>query len=109
MDVAGVASPKVAVRASSWGTWGRQLTAPRLGCVLVFTRAGGGHVGFYVGEDNTAYHVLGGNQGNSVSVTRLEKSRLSPGGMRWPTEVTLPPAKVIRRNANNLAISTNEA
>ena len=32
--------------------------------------------GIYVGEDTNYYHVLGGNQNNSVSVTRIAKSRL---------------------------------
>jgi len=47
-----------------------------LGDILVFSRKGGGHVGFYVAEDATAYHVLGGNQSDSVSITRIAKSRL---------------------------------
>jgi cell wall-associated NlpC family hydrolase len=33
-----------------------------LGDVLVFRRGGGGHVALYVGEDEEAFHVLGGNQ-----------------------------------------------
>jgi cell wall-associated NlpC family hydrolase len=47
-----------------------------LGDILTFKRNGGGHVGIYAGEDATHYHVLGGNQNNSVSVTRIAKSRL---------------------------------
>jgi hypothetical protein len=47
-----------------------------LGDILTFKRNAGGHVGFYVGEDATAYHVLGGNQSNQVSVSRIAKSRL---------------------------------
>lgn len=106
MDTAGIQSPPIAVRASAWGNWGRLLNGPRLGCVLVFTRQGGGHVGFYVGEDSTHYHVLGGNQSNSVNVMRLEKSRLT--SMRWPNGVTLPPVKVINRDPRSLSISRNE-
>lgn len=49
---------------------------PELGNVLVFSRKGGGHVGVYVAEDATAYHVLGGNQGDIVSIKRVAKSRL---------------------------------
>jgi hypothetical protein len=48
-----------------------------LGDVLTFKRNGGGHVGIYVGEDQTHYHVLGGNQNNSVNVARIAKSRLT--------------------------------
>jgi uncharacterized protein (TIGR02594 family) len=109
MTTANMKTPPIAVRAKSWAGWGRKLIAPRLGCVLVFTREGGGHVGFYVGEDATAYHVLGGNQSNSVSVTRIAKDRLTENGMRWPFEAALPEAKVIRRSAGNLSLSKNEA
>jgi uncharacterized protein (TIGR02594 family) len=105
-DSVGILPPAIAIRASEWGKWGRELTAPRLGCVLVFTRQGGGHVGLYVGEDDTSYHVLGGNQSNSVSIMRLAKNRLT--SMRWPTGVTLPAAKVIKRDPGNLTLSRNE-
>lgn len=46
-----------------------------LGDVLVFQRSGGGHVGIYVGEDATHFHVLGGNQSDMVNIMRLEKTR----------------------------------
>lgn len=54
---AGLTPAPIAVRASSWEAWGANLRADRLapGAVLVFKRPGGGHVGFYVGEDATAY------------------------------------------------------
>lgn len=84
--------PPIAVRASSWGKWGRELLSPRPGAVLVFTRPGGGHVGFYAGEspDGRDYVVLGGNQGNKVSLMRLAKSRCT--GIRWPFGYPLPKA-----------------
>ena len=63
--------------ALNWNRYGTQVTEPMLGDVLTFKRDGGGHVGIYVGEDNTHYHVLGGNQNNSVSVSRIAKSRLN--------------------------------
>ncbi len=61
---ANLTPPPIAVRASSWADWGANIRADRLapGAILVFQRLGGGHVGFYVGEDATTYHVLGGNQ-----------------------------------------------
>jgi len=62
--------------ALSWAKWGTKVTEPMLGDILTFKRDGGGHVGIYVGEDKDCYHVLGGNQGNAVSVTRIVKSRL---------------------------------
>lgn len=62
--------------ALNWVKYGTKVTEPMLGDVLTFKRDGGGHVGLYVGEDKDCYHVLGGNQGNSVSVSRILKSRL---------------------------------
>lgn len=104
---AGLTPAPIAVRASSWETWGSNLRADRLapGAVLVFKRPGGGHVGFYVGEDATAYHVLGGNQGNAVSITRIEKARCV--ARRWPAGVPVEGAPVwIKGNGK---LSTNEA
>lgn len=109
MFSAGIGAASIAVRASSWAIWGRELIAPRLGCVLVFTRTGGGHVGFYIGEDATHFHVMGGNQGNAVSITRIAKSRLAKGGMRWPIGVALPGAQVIHLNAAGVPVTVNEA
>lgn len=62
--------------ALSWANYGTKTSEPMLGDILTFKRDGGGHVGIYVGEDAAYYHVLGGNQGNAVSVTRIAKSRL---------------------------------
>jgi uncharacterized protein (TIGR02594 family) len=67
--------PPIAVRASAWDAFG-VARAPCLGAVLRFARDGGGHVAFAIGEDKTHYHVLGGNQGDRVSIMRIEKSRL---------------------------------
>jgi uncharacterized protein (TIGR02594 family) len=62
--------------ALSWANYGTKVDEPMLGDILTFKRDGGGHVGIYVGEDATHYHVLGGNQNNSVSISRIAKSRL---------------------------------
>lgn len=64
------------LRALKWVAFGTPVKEAMLGDVLVFRRPGGGHVGMYIGEDEKFYHVLGGNQSNMVSFTRLEKSRL---------------------------------
>lgn len=62
--------------ALNWAKYGNEVKEPMLGDILTFKRNGGGHVGIYVGEDDKYYHVLGGNQNNSVSVSRIAKSRL---------------------------------
>ena len=66
-----------ALWALNWHKFGTRQTIAMLGDVLTFRRKTGGHVGFYVGEDKDCYHILGGNQANSVNVTRIEKGRLS--------------------------------
>lgn len=73
---AGLPYNQKALSALSWAAWGEKSSVPMLGDVLTFTRKGGGHVGLYVGEDDTHYHVLGGNQSDSVNIMRIEKNRL---------------------------------
>jgi uncharacterized protein (TIGR02594 family) len=65
-----------ALWARNWEKFGVQTAKAMLGDILIFQRNGGGHVGLYVGEDSLAYHVLGGNQGNRVSIVRILKVRL---------------------------------
>lgn len=64
--------------AREWANWGEPVPVGRemLWDVLVFSRTGGGHVGFYVGENNHAFLVYGGNQANSVGFAWIDKSRL---------------------------------
>jgi uncharacterized protein (TIGR02594 family) len=71
--------------ARNWLKLGSKVDAgkPALGDVAVFSRGSGGHVGFVVGHDATALHVLGGNQSNQVSIARVTKNRLL--GLRWPS------------------------
>ena len=84
MQEAGLPYPNEYPRAKAWADYGARirthLIAP--GAILVFARQGGGHVGFYVGEDTDCYHVLGGNQGNAVSTVRIAKARCI--ATRWP-------------------------
>ena len=84
MKESGLPYPKLYMRAKAWADYGSLLRPDRLapGAILVFDRAGGGHVGFYVGEDAGFYYVLGGNQANGVNTMKLGKSRLVAS--RWP-------------------------
>lgn len=109
LQEAGIAPAPIAVRAKSWASWGANLAAAVLspGAVLVFEREGGGHVGFYVGEDSTHYHVLGGNQGDAVNVMRLAKSRCI--ARRWPRGVPVLGRPVRMTAAAGIPVSTNEA
>jgi len=105
----GIPAAPIAVRAKAWATWGANLAADRLapGAVLVFDRAGGGHVGFYVGEDKTSYHVLGGNQGDRVSIMRLEKSRCI--ARRWPIGRAVIGKPRLMTSTAGVPSSSNEA
>jgi uncharacterized protein (TIGR02594 family) len=100
--------PKSPLWALSWATFGTRTSTPMLGDVLVFTRQGGGHVGIYVGEDETAYHVLGGNQSDKVSIARIAKNRLYTA--RRPIYAIGQPANVRKiQLASDGTLSTNEA
>lgn len=75
--------------ARSYLSWGRRLDGPALGCVVVFTRDGGGHVGFLTGTTfDGRLLVLGGNQANEVNIRAFPLERVS--GYRWPLAVPLP-------------------
>lgn len=72
--------------ARSYLQWGSLLPEPVLGCVVVFSRDGGGHVGFAVGKDQAGnILVLGGNQADAVNIRAFPVSRVT--GYRWPESV----------------------
>lgn len=106
MQEAGLPYPKLYMQAKAWSDYGALLRTDRLapGAILVFGRKGGGHVGFYVGEDAGHYYVLGGNQANAVSVMKLGKSRLLAS--RWPRGESVL-GKPVRMSGGK--VSTNEA
>ena len=110
MQQAGVALPKAWYRAKGWLDWGVPLNAPCVGCVVVFERTGGGHVGIVVGR--TAQHyllVLGGNQGDAVNVREFNPFRAA--GYRWPADqlALLPEVASLPVMASTGVISNNEA
>lgn len=68
--------------ARAWQRAGAKLEEPAYGCVVVFSRGAGGHVGFVVGRDqNNHLLVLGGNQGDSVSIRPFNRNRVL--AYRW--------------------------
>lgn len=96
--------------ARQWLKMGQKVT-PRLGSVMVFWRGKRngwkGHVGFYWAEDSETYHILGGNQSNSVSVTRIAKDRLLEA--RWPNTALELDSQVRIASVSGGLISVNEA
>ncbi len=84
LERAGIPSTR-SLMARSYLSWGERLTEPRVGAVAVFSRGRSvalGHVGFWLGEAGSDVVLLGGNQGNAVSVVRYPRSRLLD--LRWP-------------------------
>ena len=59
------------------------------GAVLIFERGSGGHVGFAVGQEDTHFFGLGGNQSDSVTIARIAESRFL--GAPWPATYGNPP------------------
>lgn len=72
--------------AKSYLQWGELIAEPVMGCIVVFTRNGGGHVGFVVGIDRGGnLLVLGGNQSDAVNIKSFPVSRVT--GYRLPEGV----------------------
>lgn len=94
--------------ALNWGTYGIKSGVPMFGDILVFIRKGGGHVGLYIAEDKDAFHVLGGNTADSVSITRILKNRLYQA-RRPDYKIGKPRSVRPYYMAPNGEVSTNEA
>lgn len=91
--------------ARNWLELGEK-TDPVYGAVIVFSRDKGGHVGFVVGEDTTDYYVLGGNQSNAVTISRIAKARML--GTRWPSSLENPKTPLPKMSAAGIPKTTNE-
>lgn len=87
----GITLPRFHARARPWLRWGAP-AEPQVGALLVlwhYWRGGPfGHVGFYWAEDEDAFHVLGGNQRDRITIQRYPKDRLL--AIRWPEGVPRP-------------------
>ena len=97
------------LRAKSFETWGNEVMVPMYGDTLVFKRGIGDerHVGLLIGEDIGTYHIMGGNQGNSYSIARMNKNRLLTARRLYLNGV---PASVKQRWVSPIGhISQNEA
>ena len=66
--------------ARSWLKVGEIVLEPRLGDIVVFWRESydswKGHVGIYINHNDKYIWCLGGNQGNSISITAYPRNRL---------------------------------
>jgi uncharacterized protein (TIGR02594 family) len=74
--------------ARSYLQYGRALSEPEPGCIVVFWRGSRdgwqGHVAFYVRGEGDRIRVLGGNQSDAVTEANYPRSQVL--GYRWPLE-----------------------
>lgn len=94
--------------ARSYLKWGRKITKPVVGCIVVFERGPRhGHVGFLVGLDTRGnLMILGGNQGDAVNIKPFQRSRVL--GYRWPAGEPLPGEGAIAEIETEEAVSRAE-
>ena len=65
--------------ARSFLRFGKRLTTPELGCVVVLsrgTKSWQGHVGFYLDYHRGLIRILGGNQKNRVGINAYSSNKL---------------------------------
>jgi len=99
--------------ARNWLKFGKPLDRPAQGAIVVFWRGSpkgwSGHVGFIVGKDRKGnLMVLGGNQGNAVSIAPFSTDRVL--GYRWPSLAPLAERyKLPVIDSSGKPLSTNEA
>jgi uncharacterized protein (TIGR02594 family) len=92
--------------ARNWVHFGRKVD-PAYGAVAVFERGpSSGHVGFMIGQDASNFFVFGGNQGDSVSIVSIAKSRLLAA--RWPSTTQIEPGPLPMMDGAKIPKSVNE-
>lgn len=64
--------------ARSWMNWGRDAAGFTPGCIVILKRGAAplGHVGFFVGTEGGRVRLLGGNQGNRVSIASFDADQV---------------------------------
>lgn len=108
MRQAGLPIVRHPYRARAWLDVPFWLDVAQLGCLVIFERKGGGHVGFCVGRDERGnLMILGGNQGDAVNIQPFAMSRVI--GYRWPEFPPPPVARLPVLASNGAPLSTNEA
>ena len=85
LERGGTRSPRT-LRAREFLEWGDPVETPRRGCIVVLWRGqpdgAEGHVGFYAGSKGEGVLILGGNQGDKVSIAAFRQNQVL--GYRWP-------------------------
>lgn len=74
--------PKHWYRAKAYLKYGNKIYKPAYGCLVIFSRKGGGHIGFCVGKDSQGnLLILGGNQSDAVNIKKFSTKHVV--GYRW--------------------------
>lgn len=79
--------------AQAWDdpSFGSIISSPRVGCVVVMKRSGGGHVTLYERTEGSSYVCRGGNQSDAVNASSYPISNVV--SLVWPKAAgVLPPA-----------------
>ncbi len=110
LNEAGYEAVKNFAGARNWLNLPVTLKNPALGAVVVFSRPGSawsGHVGFVAGMDSRGnLMVLGGNQGDMVSIKPFVRGRVL--GYRWPANAPLPANDNLPLLTSDGRVSVNE-
>lgn len=73
--------------ARNWANFGTRVAEPRQGCIMVFTRDGGGHVAILERVEGNTFWIRGGNQSNAVN--EQPRSRATFIAAVWPDQVAV--------------------
>lgn len=90
--------PTGKANARSYDDWGVKLLGPVKGCVVVLNRPPNpwqGHVAFCAGSEDHLLQLIGGNQGDKVSLASFNRNRVS--SFRWPPGIPIEPEWVTPR------------
>ena len=90
--------PSGSLSARSYESWGVGLKEPVFGCIATKKRSGSswqGHVGIVVGADAGHIIMLGGNQGDAVSIESFARNLKGSEftSFRWPKGFAIPSPK----------------
>lgn len=102
--------PSGSLAARSYEFWGVGLAEPRLGCIGVKRRGSSswqGHVGIVVGASRDKVLMVGGNQGDAVTIAAFPRSEFT--GFRWPADVPLPSASTLPTTIAGAKTGVSEA
>jgi uncharacterized protein (TIGR02594 family) len=78
--------------AKAWDdpSFGQKISSPRVGCVVVMGREGGGHVSLYERTEGSYYYCRGGNQSDAITLQKYPISNVI--SLVWPKAAgDLPP------------------